>query len=175
MVGRYAAEVDISVRPAHVEDLERINEICNTTIVDSHISFETEPWDLERRQVWWQHYGGGGSLRAFVAEDGHAVVGVAYSSRYRPKAAYQTSVETTIVLDPALTGRGIGSRLLSALLDALAEAGVHRAYAIVALPNEASIGLHRSLGFREVGTLDEAGYKLGQFWSTMICEKRLDR
>ena len=172
---RYAAQMDISIRPARVDDLERINEIYNTTVVDSHISFETEPWDLERRQIWWQRYAGVGPFRALVAEDDRAVVGVAYSSPYRPKAAYRTSMETTIVLDPTFVGRGIGRRLLSAILDALAGEGAHRAYAIVALPNDASIGLHESLGFRAVGILDESGYKLGRYWSTMILEKRLDR
>jgi phosphinothricin acetyltransferase len=173
-MGRYAASVDISIRPARVDDLVRINEIYNTTIVDSHVSFDMEPWDLERRLVWWERYDAAGPSRALVAETDGTVIGVAYSNPYRPKEAYRSSAETTIVLDLDHLGVGIGRQLLTALLDSLRADGVHRAYAIVALPNDASIGLHESLGFRAVGTLDEAGCKLGQYWSTTILERRLD-
>ena len=101
------------------------------------------------------------------------VVGVAYSGPWRGKRAYARSVETTIVLDPELIGRGIGRPLYGALLDAVTAAGAHRAYAIVALPNDASIRFHHAMGFRTVGVLDEAGFKLGRWWSTELLEKRL--
>ena len=78
------------------------------------------------------------------------------------------------MLDPGYLGVGIGRGLLPALLGTLRDDGIHRAYAIVALPNDASIGLHQSVGYRVVGTLDQAGYKLGQYWSTTILELRLD-
>ena len=83
-------------------------------------------------------------------------------------------METTIVLDAAVAGRGIGSALLSALLDAVAASGAHRAYATVALPNEASIVLHERFGYRTIGVFDEVGHKMGEYWSTMILEKRFD-
>ena len=166
--------MNISIRPARVDDLERINEIYNTTIVDSHVSFDLEPWDLDRRLVWWQRYDADGPYRALIAEVDGVPVGIAYSSPYRPKAAYRSSVETTIVLDPSHLRLGIGRRLLTALLKSLESDGFHRVYAIIALPNEASIALHEALGFRVVGTLDGAGYKLGQYWSTTILERRLD-
>lgn len=76
-------------------------------------------------------------------------------------------------MDSAGTGRGIGTALLAALLDQLAGEGVHRAYAVIALPNEASIALHRRLGYREVGILDEVGRKLGRYWSTMIMKRAI--
>jgi phosphinothricin acetyltransferase len=173
-MGSYAAAVGVFIRPAREKDLERINEIYNTTIVESHVSFDLEPWDLERRLRWWERYGPDGPFRACVTEVGGSVVGVAYSSPYRPKEAYQRSVETTIVLDPEHVGVGIGRRLLTTLLGTLRDDGIHRAYAIIALPNDASIGLHQSVGYRVVGTLDQAGYKLGKYWSTTILELRLD-
>ncbi len=165
--------VEPTIRPADESDLGRINEIYNAVMVDSHVSFDVEPWDLEARSRWWERYASG-RYDAYVAEAGGTVVGVAYSGPYRDKAAYDTSVETTIVLDAAVTGRGIGSVLLSALLDAVAASGAHRAYAIVALPNEASIALHERLGYRMIGVLDEVGHKMGEYWSTMILEKRFD-
>jgi phosphinothricin acetyltransferase len=162
--------MEATIRPATAADLSRINEIYNTYIVDSHVSFDTEPWTDERRAEWWRHYQG----RVLVAVDGAGtVVGTAFAGPWRHKEAYRDSVETTIVLDAAATGRGLGSRLLDALLAQLTVEGLHRAYAIIALPNEASIALHRRLGYREVGVLDEVGRKLGSYWSTMIMERRL--
>ncbi len=64
-------------------------------------------------------------------------------------------------------------RLAATVLDTARGEGIHRAYAIVTVPNEASIGLHEALGYRLVGTLDEVGFKLGRYWSTAILEKRL--
>ena len=69
-------------------------------------------------------------------------------------------------------GRGLGTVLYQALLDELAEAGAHRAYAVVTIPNEASVRLHHKLGFRDVGVEDECGWKLGRYWSTLTLEKR---
>ncbi len=161
------------IRAADESDLERINEIYNAVMVDSYVSFDVEPWDLDKRSSWWERYASG-RYDAYVAEAGGTVVGVAYSGPYRDKVAYDSSVETTIVLDAAVTGRGIGSALLSALLDAVAASGAHRAYAIVALPNEASIALHERFGYRTIGVLDEVGHKMGEYWSTMILEKRFD-
>jgi phosphinothricin acetyltransferase len=166
--------MNVDIRSARARDLVRINEIYDHTIVGSAISFDLEPWDMERRHEWWAHYRDTGPYRVFVAEvDGH-VVGTAYSSQFRDKAAYQTSAETTVVIDPDYRAAGIGRLLLSTVLDTLAAEGVHRAYAVVTIPNEASIGLHESLGYRLVGTLDDVGYKMGRYWSTAILEKRLE-
>lgn len=165
--------MNVAIRPARQDDLARINEIYNGYIVDSPISFDLEPWNLEQRAAWWTHYGETGPYRVFVAEVDGRVVGAAYSSRYREKAAYRSSVETTVVVDPGYVAGGIGRQLLTVVLDAARDEGIHRAYAIVTVPNEASIGLHEALGYRLVGTLDEVGFKLGRYWSTAILEKRL--
>ena len=166
--------MNVLIRSARGSDLARINEIYNVYIVDSPISFDLEPWDLEQRATWWDHYADTGPYRVIVAEVDGRVVGATYSTRYREKAAYQSSVETTVVLDPAYVAVGIGRQLLTTLLDALQGEGVHRAYAIITIPNEASIGLHEALGYRLVGTLDDVGFKLGRYWATAIMEKRLD-
>ena len=109
-----------------------------------------------------------------MAEVDGRVIGATYSTRYREKAAYQPSVETTVVLDPDYVAVGIGRQLLTTLLDALQSEGIHRAYAIITTPNEASTGLHEALGYRLVGTLDDVGFKLGRYWETAIMEKCLD-
>ena len=164
----------VVIRPARESDLAPINDIYNVYIVDSAISFDLETWDLERRVAWWEHYAETGPYRVFVAEADGRVVGAAYSTRYREKAAYRSSVETTVVLDPGYVAIGIGRQLLTTVLETLRNEGIHRAYAIITVPNEASIGLHEALGYRLVGMLDDVGFKLGRYWPTAIYEKRLD-
>ena len=166
--------MDVTIRPAVPADLVRINEIYNGYIVDSQISFDLEPWSIERREAWARRYAGTGPYRIFVADNDESVIGVTYSSPYRTKGAYRTSIESTVVIDPAFLGRGIGRRLLTTLLEALAQTAVHRAYAVIALPNDASIALHESIGYRRVGTFDEVGFKLGRYWSTLILEYLVD-
>jgi len=126
----------------------------------------------EARRAWFEGFSECGPHRLLVAETGSGLVGYASSSRFRPKPAYHTSVETTIYLDPDHLGQGLGARLYGALLEALgAEPGVHRAYGGVALPNPASIALHEAFGFRLVGTFREVGHKFGKFWDVSWYEK----
>jgi phosphinothricin acetyltransferase len=158
----------VHIRDATPEDLERINSIYNWTIVDNHVSFDLEPWDTARRRDWWDTRLDG--LDVLVAEIDDRVVGVAYSSFYRPKPAYRSSAETTIVLDTAHLRRGIGTVLLGSLIERLRERGFHRAIAIVALPNDPSIALHHRLGYRTAGTLTEVGHKSGRHWDTALLE-----
>lgn len=162
---------ELTVRSATPADFPRINDIYNWTILDNHVSFDTEPWTVERRIAWWEARDPELDCLVGVASD--AIVGVAYSSWYRPKQAYRTSVETTIVLDTAHLRKGHGSRLLSALLDRLSERGFHRAIAIVAEPNPGSIVLHHRLGYQTVGTLSEVGRKSDRYWDTTILERDL--
>lgn len=160
------------IRRATADDLDDITRIYDRYIVGSHVSFDTEPWSRQRRLDWWDDHQGHPRLVVLVAEVDGAVGGAAYSSWYRPKAGYERSVETSVVLDPDVVGRGVGTTLYGALLDELAAAGTHRAYAVVALPNDASVALHHRLGFRDVGTEHECGWKLGRYWSTLTLEKR---
>jgi phosphinothricin acetyltransferase len=111
--------------------------------------------------------------RLLVAVEGDDVVGYATSGPFRAKPAYATSVETSVYLRPDATGRGLGLLLYRALFEALAGEDVHRAYAGVALPNDASRALHEQLGFREVGTFVEVGRKLGRYWDVCWFERAL--
>lgn len=158
------------IRHATVDDLAQINEIYNSYIVASHTSFDTEPWTLDERAKWYTRYNTGGRYQVLVLLVGGVVAGFASSSPFRDKVAYETSVETTIVLDAAHTGAGLGSPLLQALLDSIRTEDIHRAYALIALPNEPSVTLHRRAGYRTVGVLDEVGHKLEAYHSVLIME-----
>jgi len=167
----YPPLMTLTVRDCTPDDFVRINEIYNWTIIDNHVSFDTEPYDLARRQTWWEERAP--ELSCLVAELDGRVVGVTYSSWYRPKVAYRSSMETTVVLDTDELGNGIGSVLLGALLERLITQGVHVAVAIIALPNDASVALHHKLGFRTVGVLEEVGFKGGRYWDTMVLQRPL--
>ena len=156
---------DVAIRAAEADDLPGIVDILNHYIVHSHVTFDTRPFAVSERRPWFDGFGTTGPYRLLVADDRGRVVGYASSTPIRPKRGYDPSVETTIYLEPAATGHGLGRLLYAGLLEALSGEDVHRAYAGIALPNPGSIALHESLGFRHVGTWDEAGRKFGQWWS----------
>lgn len=161
------------IRAAGRDDLVRVNEIYNTYIPDRHTSFDVEPWTMAERANWYAKYEKPSQNHLLVLEVEGVVMGFAASSPFKDKAAYYTSVETTVVLDERIVGRGLGRPLLEALLELLRAGRAHRAYALIALPNDPSIQLHSALGYRTVGVLDEVGHKLGSFHSVQIMELAL--
>jgi len=162
---------DVTTRPATGADASSINQIYNDYIVDSHVSFDTEPWSETRRLEWFGDRIAKG-YPILVAEQDGKVVGAAWAGPWRSKSAYVRSVETTVVLSRFVLNSGVGTRLYTDLVEQVYEAGFHRCYALVALPNDASLALHRKLGFVEVGILDEVGFKDGLYISTMLLELR---
>ncbi len=108
-----------------------------------------------------------------AAEGDGALLGYATSSAFRPKAAYATSVEVTVYCAPRAAGRGVGTLLYEALFEALAGEDIHRAYAGIALPNDASVRLHTRFGFRHIGTYTEVGRKFGRYWDVAWYQKDL--
>lgn len=160
------------IRDAARADVPALNAIYNRYIVGSHVSFDTEPWSDDQRLAWFEDRIDNGYVVLVAVVDG-SIVGASWSGSWRDKAAYRTTAETTVVLDETSWGHGVGTALYGELLDRLSLAGFHVAIGVVALPNEASIALHRKLGYREVGVLEEVGSKDGRYHSTMLLEKRL--
>jgi L-amino acid N-acyltransferase YncA len=101
-----------------------------------------------------------------VAADDGEVLGYAYSSSYRPRPAYAHTRETSVYLAATARGRGLGRMLYDDLLGRLAADAVHTAVALVALPNDASLALHRACGFEEVGVLRRVGRKFDRWIDT---------
>lgn len=160
------------IRPGRIADLADLLRIYNHYVCNSHVTFDTGPLEAADRRGWIESFSTQGPHRLFVAEAPGRVLGYACSTPLRPKPAYDTSVETTVYVDPACTGRGLGRRLYTSLMEALQRESVHRAYGIIALPNGASVSLHESLGFMHVGTLSEAGYKFGRYRDIALFERR---
>ena len=162
------------VRSAEADDLPAVAAILEPYVSGTAVTFDEQPPDLA---TWRQRLAdlAARGLPFLVAELDGAIVGYAYVSPWRPKAAYRYTVEDTIYLSPAAQGRGIGTRLLSALLDACSLAGVRQVVAVVADDPAAagSLPLHRRLGFEVAGVLRDVGVKHGRTVSTMLLQRSL--
>jgi phosphinothricin acetyltransferase len=167
------AALETVIRAADRDDLPRLTEIYNHYVVHTPITFDIEPWSVERRVTWFEQFAKAGRYRLLVAEQAGRVAGYAGTTRFRPKAAYDTTVETTIYCAPDAAGKGIGTKLYAALFARLADEDVHRVVAGYVPPNPASARLHERFGFRPVGTFTENGYKFGRYWDVRWMERPL--
>jgi len=147
------------IRLATENDAEQIQAIYAPVVRETAISFELEPPTVaEMRQRIAE------TLPQFpwlVCEGGDRLLGYAYASKHRARAAYQWSVDTSVYIHPEMHRRGIGRALYRSLLGILALQKYYNVYAGIALPNPGSVGLHETVGFRSVGVYREVGYKLG--------------
>ena len=164
---------NLVIRHARESDLDAINRVSNHYIETTHITFDLEPYSSAMRLEWFARFSQTGRYQLFVAFRDGDFAGFAHSGPLRAKAAYETSVETTVYLDPDAHGAGTGTRLYRTLLEVLGSEDVHRAYAGLSLPNPASVALHERLGFREIGTYREVGRKFGRYWSVRWYELAL--
>ncbi|MEM8809069.1 MAG: N-acetyltransferase family protein [Cyanobacteria bacterium P01_G01_bin.38] len=162
------------IRPAIPDDVIPLTELYNDYILKTTITFDVIPYTVEqRREAWFTHYKDTGRHRLLVAELNGNLVGYATSSQFRTKAAYDTSVETSIYLHPDAQGQGLGTRLYETLFTVLKAEDVHRAYAGITLPNPKSIALHEKFGFQSVGRYREVGRKFDRYWDVEWYEKGL--
>ncbi|MFJ9537138.1 GNAT family N-acetyltransferase [Streptomyces sp. NPDC101225] len=166
---------EVQVRPGVEADLEPLTDIYNHYVRETPITFDTAVFTSEERRPWLLSHPEDGPYRLMVATDGDTqeILGYATSSPYRAKPAYRTSVEVTVYVAPHAGRRGIGTLLYKALFEALADEDLHRAYAGIAQPNEASTRLHERFGFRHLGTYREVGRKFGRYWDVAWYEKEL--
>lgn len=163
------------IRPAGTRDAAAINEIANRYIEHTTVNFDTQPWSLEKRRAWIESFNSAQApYHLLVADSDGQIAGFCCNTRFRPKAAYDRSTETTVYVDPAMTSRGCGENLYRGLLERIAETDLHRAFAIITLPNAVSLRLHEKLGFTECGMLDEAGWKFNGYHSISIYALKLD-
>jgi phosphinothricin acetyltransferase len=153
-------------------DAARVAEIYRPAVDGSYISFEeTAPTADEMAERMRRVLA---RLPWLVAEDeSGVVVGYAYASPHRERAAYRWSVDISVYVDPAWHGRGIGRLLYDELLERLRVQGFVNVYAGVTLPNPASVALHEAIGMTRVGVYHRVGYKLGEWRDVAWFELRL--
>src|SRR5438067_5874826 len=147
------------IRLATPEDAESIAAIYAPAVTDSFISFELAAPDaaemarrIEKTMA---------RLPWLVCERAGVVTGFAYASAHRERPAYRWSVDVSAYVRPDARRAGVGRALYASLLALLARQQFRNAYAGIALPNDASIALHRAVGFMPVGVYRGVGYKLG--------------
>ncbi len=162
----------LSVDVAERGDLAAMVELYNHYVATSHCTFDTEPFSETTRAPWWAQFDGC-RYRCLAAREDDALLGYACSMPLKAKPAYGTSVEVSVYVASDRGGQGIGRRLYEALLAALEEEDVHRAYALIALPNDPSIRLHEAFSFRKVAHLDEVGRKFDRYWDVAWYERAL--
>ena len=161
------------IRDATPADAAEVAAIYNHYIEHTTITFEADALsddDMRARIAKAQSAG----YPWLVWADAGELLGYAYASKFRDRAAYRYTAEATIYLAPGASRRGIGSKLYSELIARLRASGSHLVVGGIALPNDASIALHKSLGFTEVGTFSEAGRKFGRWIDVGFWQLRLD-
>ncbi len=169
------ADHQIAVRPATLDDVIPVTAIYNHFVDHTVVTFEEErvtPVEFGKRMhaVW------SASLPFLVAEQGGAVVGYAYASKWKERSGYRFSVEASVYLAPDAGGRGIGSSLYGTLFPMLEAKGVHAVMGGIALPNDASVALHEKFGMRKVAHFEETGFKFDRwidvgYWERIFPQK----
>ncbi len=164
---------EVKITTATEDDLPAIVGILNYWAAHSIAHFDARPVSVAERRDWFGRFSATGPYRLLVARRGDQVVGHACSQRYRDHEAFRQTVEVSIALDVSSRGQGVGTALYRALFDRLAPEPVHVALAGIAVPNDASVALHRKFGFTEVGTFREYAIKNGQYissvWMQRLC------
>ena len=153
-----------NVRDARADDLVALTAIYNHYIAHTPITFDLKEFQPEERRPWLEEHQPSGRHRLLVATDDSGILGYASTSRWRAKAAYDPTVETSVYVRHDAVGRGIGSLLYGALFEAIAPEDVNTIVAGMTLPNDASRRLHERFGFREVGVFARVGRKFGKYW-----------
>jgi L-amino acid N-acyltransferase YncA len=149
------------IRMARPTDAEAIAGIYRPIVADTVISFETDPPDaaeMERRRSAVM------ALAPWLVFDRGGVLGYAYASKHRERAAYQWCVDVTVYVAKDQRKRGVGRALYTSLFALLRLQGFYAAHAGITLPNAASVGLHESLGFGRVATYPAVGFKMGAWY-----------
>ena len=161
------------LRPSQEPDLPAITAIYGHHVLHGSGTFETEPPSLadmraRRAEVLARH------LPFLVAEEGGHIVGFAYCNWFKPRPAYRFSAEDSIYLAPDAHRRGLGRALLAELAAQAQAAGVRKLIAVIGdSANAGSIGVHRCVGFEQVGVLKSCGWKFERWLDVVLMEKTL--
>lgn len=153
------------IRPATPDDAAAIAELYNHYVHHTIITFEEDPVDGAEIAKRMRAVADAGWpwLVACDSERGDAVIGWAYAGRWRERASYRYSVETSVYVADGAVGRGWGRQLYAALLPLLRERGARAVMGGISLPNAASVALHEAFGFEKVAHFKDVGRKLDQW------------
>ena len=160
----------MELRLARPDDAEPTRQIYNAEVTGSTVTFDLVPRSLEAQRNWIEARSGG--LAVVVAEEGSDLVGFGSLSRYRSRPAYSTTVEDSVYVRRDQRGAGVGRLLLAEMVDVAEARGFHTMMARIVGGHDASLRLHRSLGFEQVGLEREVGRKFGR-WLDVVSIQRM--
>lgn len=164
---------EIIIRDCEATDMDAVTRIYAHHVEQSLASFEETAPDIQemahRRDIILQK-----NHPFMVAEINGRVLGFAYASTFRPRSAYDHTVENSVYVEPSATGQGVGSKLIEQLINTCTELGFRQMIAIIGdTENHASIRLHERFGFKQVGLLSATGFKFGRWVDTIIMQREL--
>lgn len=163
------------IRPAVAADLPAITAVYGWNVQNGTGTFELDAPDLNEMTRRHADLTGKG-LPWLVAERAGAVLGYAYANHFRPRPAYRFCLEDSIYLAADVQGQGVGRLLLAELIARCEAAGTRQMLAVIGdSANAGSIGVHRTLGFEQVGLMKSVGWKFGQWRDVVIMQKSLGR
>jgi L-amino acid N-acyltransferase YncA len=163
----------LAIRACTEDDMRAVTEIYAHHVLHGTASFELEPPSIEemlgrRRTVI------AAGCAYLLAEADTGIVGYAYFGPYHRRPGYRFTVENSVYVRAGHEGRGIGFRLMQALLAECEQKPFRQMIAIIGdSDNRASIELHRRLGFRRIGTLQSVGFKFGRWLDSVLMQKEL--
>ena len=159
------------VRAGLASDLDAVTRIYNHYVATSPCTFDTREFLPAERAAWWSGFLSSGRHRAFVAVSRGELIGYAVSHAFRPRPAYDTTVETSVYCAPERRHTGVGTALYERLFESLRTEDVELAVAGFTLPNAGSEALHRRFGFHPVGVFHRCGRKFDRFWDVQWNER----
>lgn len=165
---------DFTIRDVTPADLPSVREIYNHYVMNSTVTFDETAMTLaalRRKYAKMQEK----KMPFIVAENpAGQLLGYAYVYPWKEKAAYRYTVENSIYLGPASTGKGLGKDLLAALIEKCREAGIKEIIAVIADKGaEASIAMHANFGFKEIGHMGKVGFKFDRWLGTVLMQKSI--
>jgi L-amino acid N-acyltransferase YncA len=150
------------IRPVESRDAEAIAKIYNHYVLNTVITFEEVEVSVEEMSARIKLIQSA-NYPWLVAEENGVVVGYAYASTWKARAAYRHTLESTVYVDAKFVGKGIGRKLYDALFAILREQSIHVVIGVIALPNEASIILHEKFGMHKAAHFNEVGFKFNRW------------
>lgn len=167
-------EFSFTLRDAEPRDIPDMREIYNHYVANSTVTFDEEALTLAEMRKKYTHVADLKYPWLVAVSPAGNVLGYAYVTPWKPKAAYRFTVENSIYLGPASTGKGLGAALMVELLARSKAAGIKEVVAVIADRGaDASIRLHERFGFTQIGHMGKVGFKFGRWLGTVLMQKSL--
>jgi phosphinothricin acetyltransferase len=165
---------EYTIRDARLEDMPDIREIYNHYVANSTVTFDEVPQTLRDTRSKFLHLKKLGMPYLVAESPSQQILGYAYVYPWKEKAAYRYTVENSIYLRAASTGKGLGKVLMGELITRSKEAGLKEIIAVIADKGaEASIKMHKDFGFKEIGRMGKVGFKFERWLGTVLMQKSL--